>query len=74
MLILMLLVRNVFRLINTCTEVKDAWEILKSSHECTSKVKISKLQFLTTEFKNLRIDVDEFISDFNIIFRDIANN
>ena len=29
--------KNVFRLINTCTIAKDAWEILRTTHEGTSK-------------------------------------
>ena len=29
---------NMFKLINTCTEAKQAWEILQTAHEGTSKV------------------------------------
>ena len=43
--------KNIFRLINTCTVAKDAWEILKITHEGTSKVKMSRLQLLATKFK-----------------------
>jgi hypothetical protein len=60
-------------LINTCTEAKKAWEILKTAHEGTSKVCMSRLQLLTTEFENLRIYEYESISDCNIRLRDIAN-
>lgn len=66
--------KNMFRFINTCTEAKDAWAILKTAHEGTSKVKISRLQLLITKLKNLKMDEYESISDFNIILRDIANN
>lgn len=45
--------KNMFKLINTCTEAKDAWEILKSAHEGTSRVRMSRLQILTTQFENL---------------------
>jgi hypothetical protein len=31
--------KNMFRLIKQCTVAKDAWEILKTTHEGTSKVK-----------------------------------
>ncbi|MCI19620.1 gag-pol polyprotein, partial [Trifolium medium] len=30
--------KNMFRLINTCTEANEAWEILKTVHEGTFKV------------------------------------
>lgn len=36
--------RNMFRLINNCIVAKDAWDILRTTHEGTSKVKMSKLQ------------------------------
>ena len=62
-----------FRLINTCTEAKKASEILKTAHESTSKVRMSGLNLLTTQFENLRMKEDELISDFNIRLRDIAN-
>ena len=31
--------RNIFRLVNTCEVAKDAWEILKTTNEVSSKVK-----------------------------------
>lgn len=44
---------NLFKLITQCTRVKDAWEILKTAHEGTTKVKSAKLQLLDTKFENL---------------------
>ncbi|MCI44823.1 gag-protease polyprotein, partial [Trifolium medium] len=38
--------KNIFRLIKKCTVAKDALEILKTTHEGTSKVKMSRLQLL----------------------------
>lgn len=35
--------KNMFRFINTCLEVKEAKKILKTTHECTSKVRMSRL-------------------------------
>ena len=35
--------KNIFRLVNTCEVAKDAWGILQSTHEGTSKVKMSRL-------------------------------
>ncbi|KAK2363199.1 gag-protease polyprotein [Trifolium repens] len=65
---------NIFKLINTYTEAKQAWEILQTAHEGTSKVRMSKLQLLTSKFKNLRMEDDETISEFNTRVRDIANS
>ncbi|KAK2359752.1 gag-protease polyprotein [Trifolium repens] len=66
--------QNIFKLINTCTEAKQAWEILQTAHEGTSKVRMSKLQLLTTKFENLRMEDNETISEFNTRLRDIANS
>ena len=44
--------KNMFRLIKQCTVAKDAWEILKTAHEGTTKVKSAKLQLLTTKFED----------------------
>ena len=33
--------KNMFRLINTCTVAKEAWDILKTAHEGTSRVRMS---------------------------------
>ena len=56
--------KNIFRLINSCNVAKDAWEILKTTHEGTSKDKMSRLQLLTTRFENLKMNDDESIQDF----------
>jgi hypothetical protein len=64
--------RNMFRLINACTKAKEAWEILKTSHEVTSKVRMSRFQLLTIKFENLIMYEDESIFDFNIRMCDIA--
>ncbi|KAK2374648.1 gag-protease polyprotein [Trifolium repens] len=65
---------NMFKLINTCTEAKQAWEILQTTHEGTSKVRMSKLQLLATKFENLRMEDEETISEFNTRIRDVANS
>lgn len=62
------------RLINTCIEAKDAWEILKTTHEGTSKVKMSKLQLFTTKFENLKMKDDECFHDFHMNILDITNS
>jgi len=63
-----------FRMIKQCTIAKDAWEILKTSHEGTSKVKISRLQLLTTKFENLKMKEDENIQDYYMNVLDIADS
>lgn len=62
-----------FRLINTFSEGKEAWEILKIAHEGTFKVRMWRLQLLTTKFENMRIKEDKSILDFNVKMREISN-
>ena len=52
------------RLIKKCNVAKDAWEILRTAHEGTSKVKSSRIQLLTTKFEGLRMQEDETIHDY----------
>ncbi|KAK2429199.1 gag-protease polyprotein [Trifolium repens] len=66
--------KNMFRLIKQCTVAKDAWEILKTTHEGTSKVKSSRLQLLLTKFENLRMKEEETIYDFHMNILDLANS
>jgi len=65
--------KNMFRLIKQCNVAKDAWEILKTAHEDTTKVKSARLQLLTTKFENLRMLEDESIHDYHLNILDIAN-
>jgi len=65
---------NMFRLIKQCTVANDAWEILKTTHTGTSKVKSARLQLLTTKFENLKMMKDENIQDYHLNILDIANS
>jgi len=65
--------KNVFRLINTCTSAKEAWEILVVAYEGTTKVREQKLQYITTNFEALTMFEDESVADFNVRIRDLAN-
>jgi len=47
---------------------------LKTAHEGTCKVKSSRLQLLTTQFKNLKMKEDENIQDFHMNILDMANS
>jgi len=53
---------------------KDAWEILKTAHEGTTKVKSAKIQLLNTKFENLKMLEDESIQDYHLNIIDIANS
>ncbi|WJX12965.1 hypothetical protein P8452_03412 [Trifolium repens] len=64
---------NMFKLIKKYLSAKEAWEILMTCYEGTSKVKMSKLQLLTTKFENLRMKEEESIQDFHMNLIDIAN-
>ena len=65
--------RNIFRLVHHCELAKDVWDTLKTTHEGTSKVKMSRLQLLTTKFENLTMKEDESIHDFHMNILEIAN-
>ncbi|CAJ2667397.1 unnamed protein product [Trifolium pratense] len=65
--------KHIFRLIKKCVSAKEAWTILETVHEGTSKVKLSKLQLLTTKFENLRMNDDETIQDFHMTILDYDN-
>ena len=65
--------KNMFRFINTCTVAKEACDILKTAHEGTSRVRMSRLQMLTTQFENLRMSEEENIAEFHMHIRDMEN-
>jgi len=65
--------KNMFRIIITCTVANDACEILKTTYEGTSKVRMSRLHLLTTKFENLTMKYDESIQDFHMSILDIPN-
>ncbi|KAA0037284.1 gag-pol polyprotein [Cucumis melo var. makuwa] len=65
--------QNIFKLINTYKSTKAAWDILEMAFEGTSKVKISRLQILTSRFEALQMAKEETIAEFNVRVLDIAN-
>jgi len=66
--------KNMFRLIKKCDVAKDAWDILRTAHERTSKVESSRIQLLTTKFESLRMQEEETIHDYYMNVLDIANS
>ena len=53
-----------FHRISHITVAKKAWEILETTYEGTKKVKDTKLQMLTTKFKELKMGDDESFDSF----------
>ena len=53
-----------FHRISHVTIAKEAWKILETTYEGTKKVKDTKLQMLTTGFKELKISEDESFNSF----------
>lgn len=65
--------QNVFKINNTYTSAKEAWNILEVAYEGTSKIKVSKLQILTLRFEALKMAEEETIEEFNVRVLDLAN-
>ena len=61
------------KLITICETPKEALDILQTTHEGTSDVKLSKLLRLITGFENLCMHEDEFLSSFYSNLCDISN-
>ena len=53
--------------------VKEAWTILQTTYEGTKVVKDSKLQRLTTSFKEIKMEEDESFDKFYAKLNDIVN-
>ena len=53
-----------FHRISHVTIAKEAWQILEATYEGTKKVKDTKLQMLTTRFKELKVSEDESFDSF----------
>jgi hypothetical protein len=66
--------KNMFRLIKKCTVAKNAWEILRTTHEGNAKVKSSRIQLLNTKFENLRMKEEESIHDFHMNLLEVDNS
>lgn len=63
-----------FHKVSLTETTNEAWDILGTTHEGTKKVKDTKLQALTTKFKELRISKDEPFDAFNFKLNDIMNS
>ena len=50
---------------------KEAWAVLQTTYEGTKVVKDSKLQRLTTSFKEIKMEKDESFNEFYAKLKDI---
>ena len=63
-----------FKKISSTETVKEAWTILQTTYEGTKAVNDSKLQRLTTSFKEIKRKEDESFDKFYAKFKDIVNS
>ena len=62
-----------FRKISSTEIAKDAWTILETTYEGTMAVKTIKLQRLTSNFEEIRMEEDETFDEFYAKLKDIVN-
>ena len=63
-----------FQKISFTNNAKEAWTILQNTCEGTKAIKNSKLQRLTTSFKEIKMDDDELFDEFYVKLKDIVNS
>ena len=63
-----------FKKISSTKTAKEAWTILPTTYEGTKAVKDSKLQRLTTSFKEIKMEEDESFDEFYAKLKDIVNS
>ncbi|CAM8934137.1 unnamed protein product [Rhodiola kirilowii] len=64
---------NVFKLIANWEVAKEAWDTIRTAYEGTNKVRNSRMQMVTTKFKDLRMKEEETITEFNARVLDLSN-
>ena len=62
-----------FKQISSTETAKEAWTILQTTYEGTKAVKDSKLQRLTTSFKEIKMEDDESFDELYAKVKDIVN-
>ena len=63
-----------FKKISSTETAKKAWTILQTTYEGTKAIKDSKLQRLTTSFKEIKMEEDESFDEFYTKLKDIMNS
>ena len=62
-----------FKKISSIETAKEAWTILQTMYKGTKAVKDSKLQRLTTSFKEIKMEKNESFDKFYVKLKDIVN-
>ena len=62
-----------FKKISSTETAKEVWTILLTTYEGTKAVKDSKLQRLTTNFEEIKMEKDELFDEFYAKLKDIVN-
>ena len=62
-----------FGRIFTCTNAKEAWDLLRIVHEGTDIVRQTKLQILTTSFETMRMKDEETFDEYYAKLGHIVN-
>ncbi|GAA0179111.1 hypothetical protein LIER_29932 [Lithospermum erythrorhizon] len=60
-------------MISKCSVAKEAWKILQTTYDGTAKVRMSRLQQLTTKWETAKMKDDESITAYNTRINDMAN-
>ena len=63
-----------FKKISSTETAKEAWTILQTTYEGTKAVKGSKLQRLSTNFEEIKMEDDESFDEFYAKLKDIVNS
>ena len=63
-----------FKKISSTETAQEAWTILQTTYEGTKAVKDSKLQRLTTSFKEIKMEEDKSFDEFYAKLKDIVNS
>jgi hypothetical protein len=63
-----------FPRISNCEIVKDAWQILDTTYECTKLVKSAKLQMLISKFEEIKMLEEETFGEFYTKIIDLRNS
>ena len=63
-----------FKKISSTETAKEAWTILQTTYEGTKAVNDSKLQRLTTSFKEIKMKENELFDEFYTKLKDIVNS
>ena len=66
--------KNEFNRVSICETTFDSWHTLEVTHEGTSRVKESKINFLVHIYELFRMKPSETIVDMYICFTDVINS